>query len=206
MVTTTPIGVKLQTYASMEMTVFTIFVPDRRKFYLSLNWIVAIAWGIALILVWSLNWFTGKYSSIIGALVCLFLATLVLKIVRRYIFDPLRGKFDGKISFGDEGITVDGKRFNLRTLKSLDFDLSDFYGRKKFAYGRDDFNPLLSRGVGNWVIFTDDLQETHTIYFKLPDDMCYRGLADFISEAARQGKMTQSRVTELLGTDHAFAD
>jgi hypothetical protein len=186
---------------TMDRISLEIFEPEEKKFRLSPNWIMVILWLVPVLLLWAIK---GDNSGppndfVIGYFVFLFLLTMYYLISSFFTFKPLNGKINGEIRFENDTIMIDDKTFKLGDINVIDFSFFDYRGQSSM-YSRD-FNPKLSQGVNNYVSFTDNKNQSQTIYFRFQSKHGYQALAPFINEAIKLKKMEFKRGIDLLGIE-----
>ena len=185
----------------MDRISFTTFIPDGKKFHWTPNWIMFGLWASAIFLSWLLDYPHSPYNDLKGwVLICVGGLSLYFLIASFFTYKPLNGTLSGEIIFGDAAIIVNDETFELKDINDLDFYFFDYYG-KTTGSGRD-FDPKMYQGVNNYVTFTDKLNQTHTIYFKMETEHSYLSLDTFINAAIKAKKMQFQRGIDLLGIEN----
>jgi hypothetical protein len=185
----------------MDSVSFEAFEPDGKKFHWTHDWIVG-ALLIPLIVSWIIN---GNNSGpagdwqtlyVIGA----FLVAMYFLLTSFFTYKSLNGTMCGEIIFKKDNIIVNDTTFLLNDLKELDFYFGDYYGEWVWTYAKS-FNSKRSQGVNNYVIFTNNADESYQVSFRVQSEHGYQALAPFINEAVKLRKMDFKRASDLLGND-----
>jgi len=186
----------------MDRLTFDIFIPDKKRFRLTPNWIMIIFGFVPILILAIIEGNIGGRPNAFEAMyfTCIFLLIIYYLITSFFKYQPLNGKMEGKVEFKDDRIIVNAEEFELKRFTSLDFSFSDYYG-KPSTNGRD-FNPKISQGVGNNISFTYDNGNEHLIWFRFQGEHSYLSISPFINEAVKAGKIHIYRAEDLIGKEN----
>jgi hypothetical protein len=187
--------------------IFKLYQPQVKRKWLTPNFIVYSLWFSIIVFFWlfdsyakngnSFESFRKNMAFIAGAVSLYFI------IASFFSYEPLNGDLNGKITFTNEGIRINGKLFKLEELSNLDLFFFDYYGRNKLN-GRANFNPSHSQRVLNWVSFKDNLTQEQKVYFQLESEEHYKELHPFVNLAIKANKIDYERGKALLGSRPLF--
>jgi len=191
----------------MDRISFDIYEPDGKKFHFisNPNFIVFSLWAIVIFFFWKFSEISPPYSEsreiILGIVLLINIYYLLTSFFK---YKPLNGEMNGEIIFEADSVIINKKIFPIKSINNLNFWLGDYYG-KKVIYGQS-FSPSLYQGVNNYVQFTDNLNQTQTIYFRMMTEHSYLSLCPFINEAVKLNKMQFKQAVDLVGYGNVSAN
>ena len=131
--------------------------------------------------------------------VCFFSLGLILKFYGMFNYESLNGEFKGFLEFNDQGISVDGKIYEVGNIKNIEINNEDYKGKLKLK-SRLDFDNALSNGVDNFIRFTiDNLDNYVEVYFQQNEKFELKKAEDFLVKYFQSGKIGFLKLLEILG-------
>jgi hypothetical protein len=131
--------------------------------------------------------------------VCLFLLGLILKFYGMFNYESLNGEFKGFLEFNNQGISVDGKIYEVGNIKNIEINNEDYKGKLKLK-SRLDFDNALSNGVDNFIRFSiDNLDNNVEVYFQQNEKFELKIAEDFLVKYFQSGKIGFLKLIDILG-------
>lgn len=131
--------------------------------------------------------------------VCFFFLGLILKFYGMFNYESLNGEFKGFLEFNDQGISVDGKIYEIGNIKNVEINNEDYKGKLKLK-SRLDFDNALSNGVDNFIRFSiDNLDNYVEVYFQQNEKFELRKAEEVLVEYYQSGKIGFLKLLEILG-------
>jgi hypothetical protein len=185
----------------MDRLSFDIFIPEKKRFRLTPNFIVYSLWFSALGFLWALDGIPA-IKEVRGYVACvLVLISLYYLITAFFKYEPLRGILKGRLIFEGNAIVINDKTYELKDIKNIDFGFVNYYGELSTSF-RGNFNPLISQGVNNFIKFTDGNNQPVQVYFRIQGKHGSKALYPFINDAVKFGAMTYYRAIDLIDVEN----
>ena len=187
---------------SVDRLSFDVFIPAKKKFRLTPNWIVYILWIVVIAFLWIFDDYFPPHSQFRSIVLgCVIVVNIYYLITSFFKYEPLNGILKGKIIFNNDAIIVNERVYELKNISGIDFGFINFYGERSTSY-HGNFNPLISQGVSNFITFTDSNKQSIRVYFRIQGKHGSQALYSFINEAVKCGAMTYYRAIDLIDVEN----
>ncbi|OKS89101.1 hypothetical protein [Mucilaginibacter polytrichastri] len=188
----------------MDKLTFTIFEPDNKRFRWTPDWIIVLLYGSLLIMFWVLDGMPA--DSALTTLKNLYLVSVVILSIYFIIssfwtYEPLKGKINGEVEFSKDYIKIKNELYNLNEISNVEFHFNKFHGESLVRL-YNSVNGILSQGVNNSVLFTDNENQTHQVYFRLDAKNEYLSLSPFINQAVSLKRMRFKDAIDSIGIEN----
>ena len=179
----------------MNSNQFKIFIPDTR-FGFTTNRIM-----YTLLAIMSLaTYLTIETSEIPSLLLGLTIfVILILFITSFFRKQKLQGELSGILELRNDSIIIDNKIIPIDDIEQIDFNLSDFIGRREHISRYDlNLNPRISSGVKNYCEIKTTEGKLQRVYFQIEHDSDFQQNRKTLIQYHNENKLTFKRLSQIL--------
>lgn len=127
-----------------------------------------------------------------------FMFGVILKFYNMGKFEPIRGKFEGYLSFEKDKITVCEEIFPIEKIRKIKISNDDYSG-KLVNVSKGNLGPALSNGTRNFIIIYFESGESKRHQFELINSDDFQKVRQELINYYLLGKIDFDEVANVLG-------
>lgn len=183
---------------------FQIFIPDDKKFTLSINLVYYPLLAVFIILF--LNLRLEPYHSIINFILIIFaIIYIYLVATRTFRTKPIKGKLEGLIIFEKESLVVNNTRIYMSEIQTIELSVRDFMGELyRYNYRSPNLNGVASNGTNNWIEYCLKNGVNNKIFFRKEFEAQHETIYPFLKTLIKRNVLTLAQVLTIIDFESEY--
>jgi len=185
-----------------KMLKFSLFKKSNKFYWSPETVIYGIVFMCLGVIFFKQNFLELKENFIDEFFIWVIISTLAFGLIIKFYnlnkYEPLRGHFEGYLSFEEKSITIGNEVYSIDEIRTIKISNDDYLGKQK-NISSGNFGPVLSNGTENFITIFFSSGKSKRYQFELINSDDFQKLREILIDYHIAGKIDYWELAQVLG-------